>query len=370
MGETGFATLTEIFGDDPPQGDNSLSGRAPAGPMNGSATPSELQIMREEIRQMRELQERHRNNITGGRDEVTRMAEQNDLLRQQNSQMQNELLMRNPGLANQQGMQQPFAVAPPPVNVGGAPGAYTQFAGATINQQPVNEFQQPQVPQQTQAPQNMAAVQARLSNWLGFDVEASDTQEFVNALRGGGNQDQLLMELRQMQQQMQQQLAQQQNQVAQQQQQRQVASIVTGQYPELADPNNPFTHQTAALYTQLVSNPSYQALYQPTAANMVTDPNTGQTYNAQLLLQAAAQAKAQQAQSFMVNTQRLNTPTLSNTRATQRPEASVPLAMVGQDGILQDQEFMQAMMNATGAQTSRQVVTQMAPHLSNNRVGI
>jgi len=72
----------------------------------------------------------------------------------------------------------------------------------------------------------------------------------------------------------------------------------------------------------------------------------------------------------MVNTQRLNTPTLSNTRATQRPEASVPLAMVGQDGILQDQEFMQAMMNATGAQTSRQVVTQMAPHLSNNRVGI
>ncbi len=342
-----YGTLDDLLGVDPAQADNSTTMPGGQGPGYATAAGNGADAAFAELSQLRTLSERHRQQLNGARAEVDRMRQQ---LAQQNQEMQaaRQALDNQKAielqLAELRGMVQSQQPQSPRYDLT----PETHPADRVPQSLPAGVYPNPNNAQQP--PQQWMELQREM---LGYDVPQEKLQQLWQAqLQAGGvTQDQVLQLLTRHDQ-----------QIAEQ---TMVGQMLQSSYPELANPNDPFTLRTMELYTQMQRNPSLQRIYGQSVT--VTDPNSGTQFNAALVMQAASAARMEQVQGNQNHQRRMNAPTpMSQGGNRPAPQATNPNNVIsrGMAELLSNPEFQQVAQRAGLGSNPREVWNSLGPKVA------
>jgi hypothetical protein len=197
-------------------------------------------------------------------------------------------------------------------------------------------------------------------NLLGVDPDPQDVNMMWQLMQSG-NSAQVQQELQAVRQAVQQTM---QQQSVQQNQQR-MGTLLSTHYPELAQREHPVTLATAERYAQLVADPAMQSIYHPDPQAVVIDPTSGSQYDMRLLMQAAADARAQVATAQARQSFQNHMPTLgTSVQAAAPPRGDmVPRDYIEPGGLLADPQFMEASQRAGIGRSHREMTRNYMSHV-------
>jgi hypothetical protein len=308
--------------------DNSALGDRGTGPSTPNAgTGDGVDADLANLAQARQLTERHRQQITGARDEMQRVKR--DL-----ADKEAALARANEAFARMEKMQLEMAELRGAVN---ARQSYDLSATSHADNS------QAQAPPRSQNGPSEAWMEAQ-RELLGYDAPDDKLAALWQAQVGSGgiNADEA------------QRLYEQREKVKADQMA--VGNMLSQHYPELGDPTHPFTLRTIEVYQNLANDPRMAAIFGQ--GMPVTDPGTGSTFNSAIVMQAASMVRSEAAQAGNRNYERQAAPTMGIPGGSYRgggqphPDGVISKSMAG---LLSEPELTAAMGKAGMGNTPRQI---------------